>query len=176
MNPVPESNDGALSFDHLGELEMGDRLVVADASYLGPQFEGMRATGHPGAPAPARRLQLGVEVVPGRWHALVGLDGEGTAAVLLLCHQRELARPDVLEHAEALGLVQVDSGRLVMVHEGLRDDPELLTVLPTLSPDDFPGVVLEAGAAVDRLEAGVYTVLTSTERPRTVVFMVLTPG
>lgn len=176
MDDNDDDTDTALTFDHLGELEMGDRMVVADASYLGPQFAGMRATAREGAPGPARQLQLVVDVAPGRWHALIGLDGAGTAAVLLLCRDDELSRPDVLEQADGLGLVQVDSGRLVVVHAGLRDDPDLLTVLPTLAPEDFPGVVLEAGVAVDRLDPGVYTVLASTEQPRTVVFMVLSPG
>lgn len=166
-----DAEDDALNFDHLGSFEVGDRMVVCDVSYLGPQFVGMSR-----ADAPARRLALDLDVAPGVWHALVGESPTGDPAVLLLCHQRELALDEVFEHAELRGVIQVDGGRVVAGHDGLRDDPQLLTVLPTLDADQFPGIVLEAGAAVDGLEPGAYVVHTSVEQPATVVFMALSPG
>ena len=165
-------SDTPLDFDHLGEFEVNDEIAMADVSYFGPQFEGIAATGA----GPRRRLQAVLEVEEGRWHALIGQGPDGAAAVLLLCHDRELAEPGVFEHAEAVALLQIDSGRLVAGHEGLRSDPQLLTVLPSLPADDFPGIVLDAGAAVDDLEPGNYTVLASAERPHTVLFVVLTPN
>lgn len=164
-------NDEALTFDHLGSFEVGDRMVVCDSSYLGPQFQGMRRTD--GAP---RSLQLELPVEPGVWHALVGETPDGDPAVLLLCHGRELELDDVFERAEVRGVLQVDGRRLVAGHAGLRDDPELLTVLPTLPADQFPGIVLDAGAAVDGLESGAYVVHTSVDQPSTVVFLALSPG
>lgn len=176
MSLVSLDPDQTLTFDHLGELEMGDEMIVADPSYLGPQFAGMTAGTVEPTTGPRRRLQLRVAVKPGTWHALVGLGADGTPAVLLLCLDEELVQPDVFERAEGLGLLQVDSGRLALIHAGLQDDTQLLTVLPTLPADQFPGVVLDAGAAVDGLDAGAYTVLASADDPRTVVFLVLSPG
>ena len=158
--------DPDLVFEHLGPLEMGDRMVVADAACLSPRFEGLGRG--------ALKLQMVLPVVPGQWEALVArsrLQPEGPPSLILLCHESELETAGTFDDATSPGLVSVDSGRLMLGHAGLRDDPNLQVQLPLIPPEELPGVVLEAGAAVDVVIPGPLSVFTSTRRPATVVFV-----
>lgn len=159
--PPPPS----LAFEHVADFQLGDRLVLADPSFVGSPLASVRRARIP--------LSHTLDVRPGEWHAFTAGQDPDQPEFLLLCHAAELgegAMPD-FDQAESPGFLAVDADRLLAIDASLRDQPEVLVAVETVDPHDLPVTVAEAGVACRVEAAGVYPVFVSPQPPRTVVFV-----
>lgn len=123
-------DDDELAFEHIGTLECGDRLLICDVEYFPERFAGMRR-------GPVS-LDLELEVEPGTWQLLVARGSDGEIAVVLLTHDLELEIDTQLEHAETLGLLRVDSGRITVIDPDLRAEDVLQTAVIEAPREQVP--------------------------------------
>jgi hypothetical protein len=123
-------DDEALAFEHIGTLACGDRLLICDVEYFPEQFAGMRR-------GPVS-LDLELEVEPGTWQLLVARGSDGAIAVVLLTHDLELEIDAQLEHADALGLLRVDSGRITLIDPELRTEAVMQTAVIEAPREQVP--------------------------------------
>lgn len=124
------ADDEELAFEHVGTFECGDRLLICDVEYFPEQFAGMRR-------GPVS-LDLELEVEPGTWQLLVARGTDGEIAVVLLTHDRELEIDTQLEHADSLGLLRVDSGRITVIDPELRAEEVLQTAVLEAPREQVP--------------------------------------
>jgi hypothetical protein len=122
--------DDELAFEHIGTLECDDRLLICDVEYFPERFAGMSRG--------AVSLGLELEIEPGTWQLLVARGPDGAIAVVLLTHDRELEIDTQLEHAEALGLLRVDSGRITVIDPDLRAEEILQTAVIEAPREQVP--------------------------------------
>jgi hypothetical protein len=123
-------DDEELAFEHIGTLACGDRLLICDVEYFPEQFAGMRR-------GPVS-LDLELEVEPGTWQLLVARGSDGAIAVVLLTHDLELEIDAQLEHADALGLLRVDSGRITLIDPELRTEAVMQTAVIEAPREQVP--------------------------------------
>jgi hypothetical protein len=123
-------SDDELAFEHIGSMECGDRLLICDVEYFPERFAGMGRG--------AVSLGVELEVEPGTWQVLVARGADGEIAVVLLTHDRELEIDTQLEHADALGLLRVDSGRITLVDPDLRADEVIQTAVIEAPREQVP--------------------------------------
>jgi hypothetical protein len=69
---------------------------------------------------------------------LVARGSDGAIAVVLLTHDRELEVDTALEHADALGLLRVDSGRITAIDPDLRADDVMQTAVIEVPREQVP--------------------------------------
>lgn len=164
-----------LEFEHVGTMVCGDRLLICDVESFPERFAGMSR-------GPVS-LGLELEVEPGTWQLLVARGPDGAIAVVLLTHDRELELDTQIEHADSLGLLQVDSGRITAIDPDLRADtvmqtavieapreqvPCMLRPRPDADDDETP----PRGALLD-IDAGGVFELHGHGEPCSAVFMVV---
>ncbi len=159
------SDDADLGFEHLGELQVAGRLVAADLRYTPSAFAGLEPPG-------GAHVRIEVEARPGTWHALVAREEGGPVKVMMLCHEAELEVAGELEHAEPLGLLRVETGRVLLLAREAQDDIRLPIELPLVPEADLPGVVLDAGVAALAEAPASYPVLSSPGQRKTFIFVV----
>jgi hypothetical protein len=167
MSPQPGED---LDFEHVGEFELDQDLLVADPQFMGSTFAEMIAGGV--------RMGRLVACRPGNWHALVvrnpqpGSQGAPDGiAFLLLCHESELANPAPLHDAEAISLIRIESGRCVAIAEDLRDEDDIQSAILEAAPQELPGTVVGRGVAVELGIRGNVTLFGSLGEPRTALFL-----
>lgn len=158
-------NEHTLDFEHVSRFVLGERLVIADLDYVPSKF----------ADAKKGKLSLcrELEVEPGPWHAFLAGSGDETE-FLLLCHDRELegqALPP-FDQAEALGVLPLDSNRLLAIDSALRDHDDVRRATYDIDPSLLPVTVANAGVACPVDRAGAFPLYVSSNRPRTVAFVV----
>ncbi len=175
--PGPE-----LDFEHVGTFRVDERLVVCDVEYADPRFAGMRR-GSVG-------LDFECEVEPGIWQALVAraqvsdseADEPGEIQMVLLIHDRELEIDVPLDHAEAIGMLRIDSGRITALAPDLRADTDIRTALIEAPREQVPCMLRELGAdpdddprgaLFDVDTSGVFAIYAPPGRPRTALFVAL---
>lgn len=159
------SDDGGLGFEHLGEVQVAGRIVAADLRYVPSAFAGLQPPG-------GAHVRVEVEARPGAWHALVAREDDGPVKVLMLCHEAELEAAGELEHAEPLGLLRVETGRVLLIVTEAQDDIRLPIELPLVPESELPAIVLDAGAAALAEAPASYPVLCSSGRRKTFIFVV----
>ncbi|EDM74429.1 hypothetical protein PPSIR1_27848 [Plesiocystis pacifica SIR-1] len=182
-----------LEFEHVGTMEIGDRLVLCDVEFLAPRFAGMVAGG-PGTPGARVRLDFEAEVEAGTWQVLAAYalprvpDGDGDApppAFVILTHDRELEHDLPLDHAEAVALLRIDSGRFCAVDVELRGDMDIQRAVLEAPREQVPCMLTPLGGPegspprgtlIDLDRAGVFEVYAPAgtgEAPRTALFLTL---
>lgn len=159
------SNDAGLGFEHIGEVEVAGRLVAADLRYVPSAFAGLEPPG-------GAKVRIEVEARAGTWHALVAREEGGPVKVLMLCHGAELEAAGELEHAEPLGMLRVETGRVLLLVSEAQDDIRLPIELPLVPDSDLPGIVLDAGVAALAESPASYPVLSSPGQRKTFMFVV----
>lgn len=167
-----------LEFEHVGTMVCADRLLICDVEYFGPQFAGMRR-------GPVA-LDLEVEIEPGVWQVLVAheRDPDRSPRFVLLTLDTELDVPTPIDHAEAVGLLRVDSGRITAIDPALREDPAMQTavleapreqvpcMLRPLGPDPMTGSMTEPrGVLLDIDAGGVFELYAAPGSPRRALFL-----
>jgi hypothetical protein len=126
-----------LEFEHVGTMTCSDRLLICDVEYFPERFAGMSR-------GPVS-LGLEVDVEPGTWQLLVARGPDGAIAVVLLTHDRELELETQLEHADAVGLLQVDSGRITAIDPDLRNDDVMQTAVIEAPREQVPCMLRPLG-------------------------------
>ncbi len=159
------SHDGGLGFEHLGEVLVTGRLIAADLRYLPSAFAGLQPPG-------GAQVRIEVEARPGTWHVLIAREEHGPVKVLMLCHEAELEAAGELEHAESLGLLRVETGRVLLLVSEAQDDIRLPIEIPLVPEAELPAVVLDAGAAALAESPASYPVLSSSGQRKTFLFVV----
>ena len=159
------SDDADLGFEHLGEVRVAGHLVAADLRYMPSAFAGLEPPG-------GAHVRIEVEARPGTWHALAAREEGGAVKVLMLCHEAELEAAGELEHAEPLGMLRVETGRVLLLVSEAQDDIRLPIELPLVPETDLPALVLDAGVAGLAEAPATYPVLSSTGQRKTFIFVV----
>jgi hypothetical protein len=132
------ATDDELAFEHIGTMECGERLLICDVDYFPERFAGM------GRGAVSLGLELSVE--PGTWQVLVARGSDGAIAVVLFTHDRELEVDTALEHADALGLLRVDTGRMTAIDPDLRADEVMQTAVIEAPREQVPCMLRVPGS------------------------------
>jgi hypothetical protein len=170
---VMTDDDEELAFEHVGTLECGNRLLICDVEYFPEHFAGMSRG--------AVSLGLEIEIEPGTWQLLVARGPDGEIAVVLLTHDRELEIDTQLEHADPLGLLRVDSGRITVIDPGLRAEEVLQTAVIEAPREQVPCMLREPdtneetpprGALLD-IDAGGVFELHGHGKPCSAMFMLV---
>lgn len=172
---------GDLSFEHVGTLACGDRLLLCDVEYIAPRFAGMGRG--------ALRFDVEVEIVPGTWQVLVARDSaadpDDSLRFVLLTHERELDDPAPLDEAEAIALLRVDSGRITALDPELRADPLIQTAVIEAPREQVPCMLRDPaapehaaprGALLDVDLAGVFELYAGAGEPRSSLFLAVGTG
>lgn len=162
-----------LSFEHVGTMVCGDRLLICDVEYFPPRFAGTTQG--------KVSLGLEVEIEPGVWQVLVASDDEALRFVLLT-HDQELDSELPLERAEVVGLLRVDSGRITAIDPDLREDLDMQNAVLEAPREQVPCMLrpLEGerdeprGALLDIDAGGVFELYAAPGRPRTALFLAIT--
>lgn len=164
-------SESELEFEHIGTMTCSDRLLICDVEYFPERFAGM-ARG-------AVSLGLEIEIEPGTWQLLVARGPDGAIAVVLLTHDRELEIDTQLEHADAIGLLRVDSGRITAIDPELRADEVIQTAMIEAPREQVPCMLRELnsdgeprGALLDIDTGGVFE-LHGHGQPCSMMFMAL---
>ncbi|PRQ08025.1 hypothetical protein [Enhygromyxa salina] len=167
-------SDQDLEFEHVGTMACGEGLLICDVEYFPQSFAGMRR-GPVG-------LDVEIPVEPGTWQVLIARerDAERSPRFVLLTLDTDLDEPTPIDHAEAVGLLRVDSGRITAIDPALRDDPIMQTAvleapreqvpcmlrpLDSLPTSDPRGVLLDIDAG------GVFELYAPAGEPRRAVFI-----
>jgi hypothetical protein len=170
------NGDQDLEFEHVGTMVCSDRLLICDVEYFESRFAGMRR-------GPIA-LDLEIEIEPGVWQVLVARerDRDQTPRFVMLTLDSELDVPTPLDHAEAIGLLRVDSGRITAIDPELRDDPIMQTAVLEAPREQVPCMLrpLDAaptteprGALLDIDAGGVFELYASPELPRRALFLAI---
>ena len=154
-----------LKFEHVGEFQLEHDLVIADPHYLSSSFAAMQANGV--------RMSVSAKVIPGTWHILVVHEAQRPEHTdfLILCHDDELAATDPMMDAEAIGMLRIDSGKVVALDAELRDQLDIQQAVEEADPTTLPGTVVDRGATAALEPRSIYTVYASTQRPRSSIFL-----
>ncbi|KIG15433.1 hypothetical protein DB30_05629 [Enhygromyxa salina] len=121
-----------LAFEHVGTMACSEAVLICDVEYFPANFAGMRR-------GPIA-LDLELEIQPGTWQVLIAheRDADQTPRFVLLSLDAELDEPTPLDHAEAVGLLRVDSGRITAIDPALRDDPIIQTAVLEAPREQVP--------------------------------------
>jgi hypothetical protein len=164
-----------LVFDHVGSFTCAGALVICDVQWLDPRFAGMRRG--------SVQLDLQLDLKPGGWQALVVREaGKPTIHFIVLSHDDEFEHAAELDQAEAIGLIEIDSGRIAALVPELRADERVRTTALATERDDLPAMLRSpeaepdqepGGALIDVDTAGLFGVYAPPGVPRTAVFLAL---
>lgn len=163
-----------LEFEHIGTMACDAGLLICDVEYFGPNFAGMRR-------GPVA-LDLELELEPGTWQVLVAHEPDRSPRFVLLTLDLELDEPTPLDHAEAVGLLRVDSGRITAIDPALRQDPVIQTAVLEAPREQVPCMLraLDAspsseprGVLLDIDAGGVFELYASPGHPRRALFLVV---
>lgn len=173
----------SLQFEHVGTMRCGDRLLICDVRCLPPRFAGLGRG----------QVTLGaeVEIEPGIWQVLVargaaadesGGEDEPAIAFVIFAHERDLALDGPLDHAEALALLGVESGRITAIDPALRADEVMQTAVLEAPREQVPCMLrpLEhqpdeepRGVLLDIDVSGVLELYGGVGEPRSSLFLVV---
>lgn len=164
-----------LSFEHVGTMACGERLLICDVQYLPGQFAGMRRG--------AVGLDASIEIEAGTWQVVVARDPEGEIRFAIFSLDDELDADTPLERAETEALLRVDSGRITAIDPDLREDPVIQTAVLEAPREQVPCMLraLEApqheaprGVLLDVDVEGVLELHAGPDRPRRSLLLALT--